>query len=135
MIFDKIKKIFIKNDNPCYYTHVTKNHKAKIFIHDKLNKNEKENNKNALIITKIVTIEHGKKLFVRFLKMNDFYASYIKYIKIGNIDFDEIIRTKFVTPFRNVFTYGCEISETDKNKIQEIEKKWIKLLESIKFIH
>lgn len=151
VMLKKILKKFEPKPSVCYYSHVTQKgkHVTKIYLHGNLNKLELKHNVSAN--PNITTILHGKKMFFRFLKNNNFFGTYIHYLRghvydIPSIDF--IIQENFTQPFayhirklcksiRNI--QECNGSYILVNKLindvkimYRLSDEWTKILTSIK---
>ena len=136
----------------CYYSHVTLHGKGvtKIYLHGNLNKLELKHNLSAN--PNIKTVFHGKKMFFRFLKNNNFFDIYIYYLRayvheIPQLDF--IIQANFAQPFAFHITKLCDkiryTQESNSSKIlvdklindvrimYRLSDEWTKILTSIKF--
>ena len=136
----------------CYYSHLTQQGKrvTKIYLNSNLNKLELKHNLSAN--PNIKTVLHGKKMFFRFLKNNNFFDTYIHYLRayINEIPcLDFIIQVNFAQPFafhilqlckriRNHNPYNGNNNLVDK-LIKDVEimyrlsDEWTKILTSIKF--
>lgn len=138
----------------CYYSHLTQHGKrvTKIYLHSNLNKLELKHNLSAN--PNIKTVLHGKKMFFRFLKNNNFFDTYIHYLRayvweIPPIDY--IIQVNFTQPFafhiqklydkiRCTQEYNSSKILVDKliNDVKimyRLSDEWTKILTSIKYIN
>lgn len=137
-IFNKLKRK--KSTNPCFYIYKTKNNKNIFYMHEDLNKFEKEHNRNVLQKTSINTVFQGKKLLFRFLKDNDAYNDFISIFSLiakkSRCNLDDIIRFEFITPFERIIDFSnrsvFKISKV--TDFIDLSVKWEKFLHSIGYI-
>lgn len=152
IMFKKLIKKIMPKPSVCYYSHLTQQGKrvTKIYLHGNLNKLELKHNLSAN--PNIKTVLHGKKMFFRFLKNNNFFETYIYYLRayvyeIPQLDF--IIQANFAQPFAFHITKLCDkiryTQESNSSKIlvdklindvrimYRLSDEWTKILTSIKF--
>ncbi len=91
MILDRIKNFFKRKRNTCLFMYITNLHYVPIYLHPNLNKYEREVNKRALKTSKIVTVNHGIKIFSRFLKYHNSYEIYKRDLKYCRININDVI--------------------------------------------
>lgn len=148
----KILKKFEIKPSVCYYSHVTQKgkHVTKIYLRGNLNKLELKHNISSR--PNIITILHGKKMFFRFLKNNNFFGTYTHYIRTNVYEIpcvDFIVQENFTQPFayhirklcnkiKFAQTYndnGIEVRKfiNDVKTMYKLSDEWTKILTSINF--
>lgn len=153
IMLKKLLKKFSQKTSVCYYSPVEQQGKSmtKIYLHSNLNKLELKNNLSAN--PNIKTISHGKKMFFRFLKNNNFFDKYVYYFRAYAYEFphiDVIIQINFTQPFayhirklcsRITNTQGYYDNDILVNKLindvkimYRLSDEWTKILTSIKHI-
>jgi len=151
VMLKKLLKKIEPRPSVCYYSHVTQKgkHVTKIYLHGNLNKLELKHNVSAN--PNITTILHGKKMFFRFLKNNNFFDTYIHYLRAHVYDIpciDFIIQENFTQPFayhirklcnriKNTQEYNGGYNLVNKliNDVKimyRLSDEWTKILTSIK---
>lgn len=135
MILDRIKDFFKRKRNTCLFMYITNLHYVPIYLHPNLNKYEREVNKRALKTSKIVTVNHGIKIFSRFLKYHNSYEIYKRDLKYCRININDVIRFNFITPFDDVIRYIMRYEHPDYiKKYESLQEKWEEFLKSTNYI-
>lgn len=124
-----------KSTSPCFYIYRTKSNENIFYMHEDLNKIEKEHNKKVLEKTSINTIKQGKKLLFRFLKDKNAYTEYSIFIrKVTQYHINDIIKYEFLTPFDRIISYSRRYGLEMENDFIDLSIKWEKFLHSIGYI-
>lgn len=151
VMLKKLLSKFKTKPSVCHFLHVTRKGKrvTKIYLHSNLNKLELKHNIESNL--NLITVQHGKKMFFRFLKNNNFFDTYIYYIRhlkyeIPAIDY--IIYDNFSQPFafhisvlcskiKRIQSYDCNFNATnqymnDVKTMYKLSDEWTKILKSLK---
>ena len=153
-MFKKLIKKIMPKPSVCYYSHLTQQGKrvTKIYLHGNLNKLELKHNLSTN--PNIKTVLHGKKMFFRFLKNNNFFDTYIHYLRVYVYEIphiDYIIHVNFAQPFAFHIQKLCDkiinTQESNSRKclvdklindvkiMYRLSDEWTKILTSIKYIN